>query len=84
MSRDNIHFLELIILFVINDEFGKSDGTAVALVEAESEDKIWEVIAKYFPDYEYRFCEKREAGWMPNDRFSDFEKRTSLYGKETT
>lgn len=64
------------------DEHSRSDGTAVALVEAETEDEIWKVVAKYFPDYEWRFCEKREAGHNPGDRFSDFENRTSLYGKE--
>ena len=63
------------------DEHGKSDGTACALVEAESEDEIWEVIGKYFPDYEWRFCEPRELTYTPGDRFSDFENRVSLYDK---
>lgn len=62
------------------EEHEKSDGTACALVEAENEDEIWRVVAKYFPDYRYRFCEEREPGYVPGDRFSDFENRISLYG----
>jgi hypothetical protein len=64
------------------DEHGRSDGTACAMVEAESEAEIWPVIAKYFPDYTYRFCEERELTDEPNDRFPGFDKnRCSLYGK---
>jgi len=63
------------------DEHGRSDGTACAMVEAESEDEIWTVVARYFPDYEYRFCELREDGATTGDRFGGFENRVSLYGK---
>ena len=62
------------------DEHSRSDGTACALVEAESVDQIWEVVGKFFPDYRERFCEERESDWTPNDRFSDFESRIKLHG----
>jgi hypothetical protein len=64
------------------DEHSRSDGTACALVDAESEDEIWQVIGSYFPDYEVRFIEGRDDDYTPGDRFSDFENRTSLYAAE--
>jgi hypothetical protein len=60
------------------DTYGRSDGTACALVDAESMDDIWPIIAKYFPDYKERFCDERPLGQIPGDRFGDFENRTSL------
>lgn len=62
------------------DNHARSTGTAVALVEAESEDEVWETIAQYFPDYEIRFCEEREIDFSPGDRFLDFENRITLTG----
>lgn len=64
------------------DAFGKSDGSACACVDAESEDEVWEVIGKYFPDYEQRFIEERAADYDPSEggRFTSEEPiRTSLY-----
>jgi len=61
------------------NEHSKDTATICALVDAESSDEIWEVIGKYFPDYEERFIEMREANHTLGDRFMDFEGRTSLY-----
>lgn len=64
------------------DTFGKSDGTACACIDAESEDEIWTVIGKYFPDYEQRFIEEREFNYDPSvgGRFTSEEPiKTSLY-----
>jgi len=62
------------------DEHSRSDGTACALVEAESVYEIWKTVGKYFPDYRERFCEECEVGHTPGDRFGNFENRTSLHG----
>ena len=69
--------------FAFLDKHERSTGTACAMVEAESKEEIWPVIKKYFPDYEYRFCEELESGSArPNDRFPGFdETRISLYEK---
>lgn len=68
--------------YAFMDAHSRSDGTAVALVSAESTDEIWQIVGKYFPDYEIRFCEGRDDDYVPGDRFPDFENRTSLYGPE--
>ena len=60
------------------DKHSRSDGTACAMVEAESVDEIWEVVGKYFPDYQERFCVECDAK-APGDRFGNFEGRVSLY-----
>ena len=65
------------------DEHSKSDGTAVALVEANNEDEVWVAIAKYFPDFEIRFCEECEVDYNPGSRFGGFENKVSLYEQET-
>lgn len=64
------------------DAHSKSDGTACAMIDAESEDEIWQVIGHHFPDYEVRFIEGRDDGHTPGDRFGDFENRTSLYAEK--
>lgn len=45
-----------------NDEV---DLSYCAFIESESEEKIWENVEKYFPDYEERFCELKESDWTP-------------------
>ncbi len=61
------------------DEHSRDTATICAMVDAESEDEIWEVVGKHFPDYEQRFIEEWKAGDVPGDRFGNFENRTSLY-----
>lgn len=53
--------------------------TICALIDAPSEEEIWKVVAKHFPDYEYRFCEERATDYTVGDRFRhDGEIKTSL------
>jgi len=36
-----------------------SDGIFCALIEADNEEQVWEIISLHFPDYEERFCEEK-------------------------
>jgi hypothetical protein len=54
----------------------KDDCTLCAVIDAESEDEVWQNIAKYFPDYAERFIEERAPDYEPGDRFLSFENRT--------
>lgn len=54
--------------------YGPSDEAALCiLVSANSEDEAKAAIAKDWPEAatvsEWRFCEPRPDGWVPNDRF---------------
>ncbi len=60
------------------NEHSKDTATICALVDAESEDDIWESVGKHFPDYEQRFIEPCADDYTPGDRFLDFQNRTSL------
>jgi len=62
------------------DEHSKDTATICALVDASTEDEIWEVVRKHFPDYEQRFIEPCPDDHTPGDRFGNFENRTSLHG----
>lgn len=59
----------------------KDDCSLCACLDANSEEEIWQVVAKHFPDYEPRFCEIRDKDYNPSvgGRFGGFENRTSLY-----
>lgn len=63
---------------VFDDQTVKDDCTLCAVIDAESEEEIWPVIAKHFPDYAQRFCAPRADDYQPGDRFPGFEGRTSL------
>lgn len=68
-----------------NDE--KDDCTLCAMIHASTEDEIWVVVKKHFPDYEKRFIELRYEHQVPNDRFPGFlEEETFLVEleKQTT
>lgn len=69
----------------ISGERGKSaeddmleDVSLCAVIDAESEQQIWDAVKKHFPDYEERFCNAVEADFTPNNRFPGFEGKTSL------
>lgn len=67
------------------DTHGRDDCTICALIDANSEDEIWPVVAKHFPDYRVRFCELRSDDYDPRGggRFiHDGEISTSLTFKE--
>ncbi len=50
-----------------SDEY--NDCSICAVVDAESEVALWEMVTKHFPDYEPRFCNETEADWEPGGRF---------------
>lgn len=60
------------------DEHSRDDCTICALIDAPSEEAIWEVVVKHFPDYRQRFIEERAADYLPGDRFTAGEVVTSL------
>lgn len=51
------------------DKFGRDDCTICAVIDSESEELTWELIALHFPDYRQRFCEVRDPSYQPGDRF---------------
>jgi len=59
----------------------RDECSICAVIDAESEKQIWEVVAKHFPDYEERFCTPKEQDFEPGDRFPGFESKTSLTGE---
>lgn len=63
------------------DKNGKTDCSICACVDAKSEEEIWEVVAKHFPDYDPRFCEVKENDYNPSigGRFTGGEGKRSLY-----
>ena len=52
--------------------------TICSVIDAESEDQLWNVIQKHFPDCEKRFCKKVEKDYKPGNRFTGFRNETSL------
>lgn len=63
------------------NKHGKDDCSICALIDASSEEEIWQEVAKYFPDYDMRFCNQKEADYSPGEggRFTGGKGRTSLY-----
>ncbi len=56
-------------LYAYLDAHGKDDCTICAVVDAEDEAAVWELVKKHFPDYEQRFIEVHPSDWAPGDRF---------------
>lgn len=57
----------------------KDDCTICAVIDANSEDEIWDSVHKHFPDYEERFINEVEPDYEPGDRFPGFDpNRTKL------
>ena len=48
------------------NEHGRDDCTICAAIESDSEAAIWELVAKHFPDYRYRFCEEKDPDFDPH------------------
>lgn len=63
------------------DEHSRNDCSICALIDANDEKEIWEVVSKHFPDYKFRFCEEREPNHIPGNRFPAKEIKTSLFGE---
>lgn len=51
----------------------KDDCTICSMIDAHSEEEIWEAVKKYFPDYAPRFIEPRASDAKPGDRFPGFD-----------
>jgi len=65
-----------------DDSESERDECAIcAVIDANSEEEIWPVVKKHFPDYEPRFCTEKRPDYVPNDRFPDFRGETSLVPK---
>ncbi len=60
------------------DDGNWGSASHCALIDATSEEEIWAAIAKFFPDYEERFCEEKPSDYNPGDRFQNGSGRTSL------
>jgi hypothetical protein len=50
---------------------GYGDGTAslCAVVDASTEEEVKKLIEQFWKPAEWRFCNERELGWRPGDRF---------------
>lgn len=46
---------------------GKDDVTICANIQAESEEKVWELVKKHFPDCKERFINPSEEGYPKNN-----------------
>jgi hypothetical protein len=51
------------------EEHYRDDCSLCAVIDAESEDAVWELVSKHFPDYCQRFCEEKEENFTPGSRF---------------
>jgi hypothetical protein len=51
------------------NEHARDDCSLCAVIDAESEDAVWQLVQKHFPDFSQRFCEKRAPDFTPGSRF---------------
>lgn len=49
------------------DEHSRDDCTICALIEAENEAAVFDLVRQYFPDCQYRFCDESDGNL--GDRF---------------
>lgn len=55
---------------------GDADTCSIcAIINTNSEDQAWEIVGKYFPDYEERFCDEKGLDFNPGDRFPGPEEK---------
>lgn len=47
----------------------RTDLTLCAILEADTEARLWETITRYFPDCGRRFIQVVAPDWLPGDRF---------------
>ncbi|TCL39973.1 hypothetical protein EV210_101173 [Anaerospora hongkongensis] len=52
-----------------NDDSGRDDCAICAVIDATDEEAVWRVVEKHFPDFKKRFCDKKEADYVPGGRF---------------
>ena len=46
-----------------------------AVIDAESEEKAWEIVLEYWPEAVERFCNEKPGDWLPGDRFRCIEEK---------
>ena len=51
---------------VNNETDDRDDCNICAVIDAESEQEVWEMINNHFPDYKERFIEEKDLDWEPN------------------
>jgi len=51
------------------EETERDECSICAVVDSESKDSVWELIAIHFPDYEERFCTLKPNDYVPGNRF---------------
>ena len=51
------------------NEHARDDCSLCAVIDAESEDVVWGLVGKHFPDYSQCFCEERAPDFTPGSRF---------------
>lgn len=61
----------------------KDDLSICAVIDAENENEIWQVVKKHFPDYKGRFCIEKPDDFSPGDRFPDFDENKTRLRKHT-
>lgn len=53
----------------LSQKHARDDCSLCAVIDAESEDAVWKLVGKHFPDYEVRFLEEKNPNFQPGDRF---------------
>jgi len=48
---------------------GRNEVSICSVMDAPSEDSVWNAISHHFPDYEERFCNLKPSDFEPNNRF---------------
>ena len=51
------------------EKYARDDVSICAVIDAECEEDVWDLVAKHFPDFETRFCEHVADDYKPGSRF---------------
>ena len=54
-----------------NDDPGseRDECSLCAVIDAEDDLAVWNLVKAHFPDYKERFCDPRADDWQPGGRF---------------
>jgi hypothetical protein len=47
----------------------RDECSLCAVIDAADDLDVWRLVKQHFPDCEERFCDEKELGWKPGDRF---------------
>jgi hypothetical protein len=50
-------------------DFERDECSLVAVIDAKSEDAVWLLVKKHFPDFKERFCVLRDRDFVPGNKF---------------